>query len=368
MTEEAIVRELYLGILNRVADPGGLRHYTAALQQGTVLASIIKEMLASSEFKMKTKTIHAVEKKDIFNGILDGDEQKVQAICDAGRITMKDVYTDALGVRVAPQYYPWITDRIGKRSSDVPIPNDGYFAEGIEYVALALAFEEARDQHTFTTVEIGAGWGPWVSATVLVARRLGFTQVNIAAFEADEARFKAMRSHLAVNEIIPMQAENEGKTINLRWKLVHAAADAEDRTLYWPIAEGIKDAGMAAVNEPGELDYRGKKMLYTTVQAVDIRRVLKDFSPINFLHIDIQGAEHELLNSILPFLEQQVRFVFIGTHSRKIEGDLLAELTARGWTLLRERPCQFNPSANAPSLTGLTYVDGGQLWRPVQPC
>jgi hypothetical protein len=44
----------------------------------------------------------------------------------------------------------------------------------------------------------------------------------------------------------------------------------------------------------------------------------------------------------------------------------MAALRARGWTLLRERPCKINPLAGAPTLAGLTQVDGGQFWRT--PC
>ena len=54
--------------------------------------------------------------------------------------------------------------------------------------------------------------------------------------------------------------------------------------------------------------------------------------------------------------------MFIGTHSRKIEGDLIEFCNQQGWTLLRERPCQFYSQAKAPTLAGSTHHDGGQFW------
>lgn len=58
-----------------------------------------------------------------------------------------------------------------------------------------------------------------------------------------------------------------------------------------------------------------------------------------------------------------MRFLFVGTHSRKIEGDLIATLFKRGWKLEREKPCRFDGQGHTPILTGLTTDDGGQVWR-----
>jgi FkbM family methyltransferase len=360
-----IVVDIYKFFFDREADENGLKHYVRELKNGKNVFEILTDFSNSEEYlnRVEKSNSGSIDTKDVFNGIQLHDEEMVKSICDTDTSVSNNIFIDSIGVKVSPEYYPWIADKIGKRSTNVPIPNDGYFAEGIEYVALAHAFKLLESRQKFTVVEIGAGWGPWISAATVVARRLGYAQINIAAFEADESRYNAMRSHLSLNKIISVDSPSKGTIPGLRWQLFNAAADAEDKILYWPIDHGIEDAGMATATSPTDVDYRGKKTTYKEIRALDIRTALEDFSVIDFLHIDIQGSEYELINNTIDFIEKTVRFVFIGTHSRKIEGDLIFELLERGWKLLRERPCQFTPTENIPSLTGMTYVDGGQFWQ-----
>jgi len=62
-------------------------------------------------------------------------------------------------------------------------------------------------------------------------------------------------------------------------------------------------------------------------------------------------------------LESKVSVMFIGTHSRKIEGDLLEFLYNRCWRLLREQPCVFDPEKKVPTFQALTLRDGGLVWQ-----
>ena len=42
----------------------------------------------------------------------------------------------------------------------LPLPDDGFHAEGIEYAALLDAFDNRKASGRFTTVEVGVGGGP----------------------------------------------------------------------------------------------------------------------------------------------------------------------------------------------------------------
>lgn len=88
---------------------------------------------------------------------------------------------------------------------------------------------------------------------------------------------------------------------------------------------------------------------------------------IDLMHVDIQGGEWELIRHARAFHDAKVRVLFVGTHSRKIEGDLIAFLMKRGWKLEREKPCRFDGRVHTPMLTGLTTEDGGQVWRNPRP-
>ncbi len=84
--------------------------------------------------------------------------------------------------------------------------------------------------------------------------------------------------------------------------------------------------------------------------------------PMDLLHIDIQGLEHDVLAGSIELLNQRVRAIFVGTHSRKIEGLLIDLFHANGWRLERERPAKFVYEPTRPDVVGWTTRDGGQYW------
>jgi hypothetical protein len=55
--------------------------------------------------------------------------------------------------------------------------------------------------------------------------------------------------------------------------------------------------------------------------------------------------------------------VFIGTHSRKIEGNLLGLFFELGWDLLRHDPCHYEYDRTKPSLEAMTLNDGHMFFR-----
>ena len=269
---------------------------------------------------------------------------------------------DWFGVKIGAEYTRWIEARAGEVIDHPPFPDDGFLAEGIEYAALGLALTHAAGQATFTAIELGAGWGPWTVLAAVCARRLGFQAVSLGAMEADAARFSQLRDHLALNELVPRDLDNQGKVGAIAFDLEQAAVWWEDTTLFWPEA-GEGDAGRAVVvGAEEQLDYRGLNLPTRPIPAIGLDGFLNRFELVDFLHVDIQGAEAEIIPKSLEALEKKVRIMFVGTHSRKIEGDLLECLYDRGWRLLREQPCRFNPDLRSPTFLGLTQRDGGLVF------
>ena len=289
---------------------------------------------------------------DVFRGYFPEDEQRVPRFMAPNLRPEPAVYVDAFGVKVDPSYCPWV--KAGDVGTGPPFPSS-YLSDGIEFAAAAIALEMAAGRPTFTAVELGAGWGPWTSMMALCAERAGFKTIHLAAFEADRARFEVMQQHLALNGI-------DGKRFRLA--TFCAAAWWRDETLYWPRDAGVQDAGLAVSSgERPTHDYRGKAFEFDEIPALSIATALADYPPIDFLHIDIQGSEWELISHTIDYLSAHVRTMFVGTHSRKIEGDLIDLLRTRGWLLLRERPCRFYSTEPTATLVGQTYHDGGQFWR-----
>ncbi len=62
----------------------------------------------------------------------------------------------------------------------------------------------------------------------------------------------------------------------------------------------------------------------------------------------------------IEVLNERVRRLVIGTHSRTIEGHLFDLLHANGWVCESELPCVMRPTMEG----GLfLFVDGEQVWR-----
>jgi FkbM family methyltransferase len=224
-----------------------------------------------------------------------------------------------------------------------PVPAD-YHAEAIEWIGLLKSVRAASDR--FVAMELGAGWGPWLVAGATAARRCGIETVRLLGVEADPVHFEALRRHFTDNGLAP-----EAHT------LLRAAVGAVAGHANWPrVADPRNDWGLCPV--AGEVSG-------DTID-VDVLAVagLLDREPVwDLVHIDVQGGEADLLAAAPSEFDGRVRWLVIGTHSRTIEGDLLAMLPARGWVLEHEKPCRFAFQPGAPSLATMTTCDGTQVWR-----
>ena len=81
---------------------------------------------------------------------------------------------DGFGVKTLYECVPFASpDSLNLARLQHPIPDDGFHAEGIEYVALLDAIERFSNDGTFVAVEAGAGWGPWLAMAGVVCRSRG---------------------------------------------------------------------------------------------------------------------------------------------------------------------------------------------------
>ena len=94
-----------------------------------------------------------------------------------------------------------------------------------------------------------------------------------------------------------------------------------------------------------------------------MHRLLGELGVVDFVHVDVQGAELELLSDRSEWFDANVRACMVATHSRPIEGALVELLFSRGWELHREKPCRVDWGKLECELAGRTTVDGSQYWR-----
>lgn len=234
-----------------------------------------------------------------------------------------------------------------------PIPDDGVYGSANEYASVLEAVARAQEmgRTSFSMIELGSGWGPWISAAGLVCKREGFTDVKLVGVEADPVRYASMLEHFARNALT---------TLPLTPRFLEGAVWDEETTLFFPKA-GLGDHGGAA-NVDGS-EYRGKGVEMQEVRAWTLDQAAEGLGIVDLIHWDIQGSEARVAEANVGLLNERVRSVQIGTHSREQEGRLLVLFHSMGWDMLRESPCAFSYRPEIPSIEGMTTTDGELYFR-----
>lgn len=279
-------------------------------------------------------------------------------------------YVDWDGIRTRIAMLPWApTELAGRVNTSLPIPDDGYRSEDVEYASLAAALESARD--TFRIVEIGAGWAPWAVAGVVHARRRGLAASAIAV-EADQTRSSWAMQHAIDNDV---RAELiEGSTDEITAQLAEPMGDVELRvvrgagwhtntTLQFPVLDPGDMGGAVWTLHGTDVDYRGAHLPHTDVPAVAVGSLLDAPVVTDLLHIDVQGVEFDLVQPSSDAIQDRVRLMAVGTTDRLTEGHLQTHLLSRGWGLAIDIPCTAVFTMTHPTLAGFTVQDGLQLWE-----
>ncbi len=110
-------------------------------------------------------------------------------------------------------------------------------------------------------------------------------------------------------------------------------------------------------------DYRGRPLAFKEVKALSLQTILAKYDYYDLCHIDVQGAECDVVAGGQDVLNRKVRRVVVGTHSRSIEGKLIDALSRNGWLLELEKPCIFNHPTSAIAIDeSQTTRDGTQVW------
>lgn len=260
-------------------------------------------------------------------------------------------YTNWLGLKTDLVHFPSRQELSGKVVPDVPLGDDGVYGGWAEYASLLTAIEAAPSKERFAAVELGAGWGPWISAIGVVCKRQGFKRISLRGVEAHEGKCALMREHLTNNDLDKLDCS-----------VIHGAAWKEDTTVRFS-AMAQADHGGAATAEKTSQDYRGHVGEFVEVPAYSLPTICKGLDVIDYMHWDVQGAELPLAESSEEFLNKRVRYLFIGTHSRPIEGRLLEIFFKRKWELLYQHPCHFVYDLRVPTLEGMGRTDGEMYFK-----
>lgn len=270
----------------------------------------------------------------------------MEAFARKGQIASPGLVTNFLGTRISPQVYPALLDPMAGTVEPQPDPGN-WHADIAEWAAALRSVDVARG--SYRIIELGCGWGCWITNMGVAARSRGLT-VDLIGIEGDRNHLDNARETLALNGFAPSE-----------YRLYHGVAGPRPGKAIFPDPEA-GNAHWGGEPEFYPLPARLAEAERTPgLQVLDCR-TLDDMAAggiIDLLHIDIQGGETAYVAGNADAMKRLVRRVLVGTHSRAIEGELFAHFLDRGWLLEMERPAIAPPQGGRP----ITRIDGVQLWR-----
>lgn len=92
---------------------------------------------------------------------------------------------------------------------------------------------------------------------------------------------------------------------------------------------------------------------------MSLETLLHNLPIVDLLHCDIQFAESRAFSAGIAHVTRKVRRVVIGTHSRRIEDELIEVFRSRSWMIEYETPCKYVIENGVPTLN----ADGVQVRR-----
>jgi FkbM family methyltransferase len=219
-------------------------------------------------------------------------------------------------------------------------------SEYLEWIGLMAAVVSAQSH--FTMVEAGAGWGRWIAAAAKLAsaRQIPFTLCGI---EADPDHFRWMQQVFLDNNLDPAN----------HVLISEAVAPAEGTALFLRHDHPELSYGQHLVDGTEKNFWKLQpEWAVVEVQAQTLSQILGRLDAIDFLAIDLSGAELEILRTCLPALEK-VRVLQISINSTKADEEFTRLLEKRGWVNKFRYPMQ-QPSETPYGR--VEFAEGLQTW------
>lgn len=327
----ADVRELYEMLLGR--QPESEHIIEMHMRQHNSVTSLVRSLCRSEEYRTRIRSGadrwfdgYRNEELNILRAHLSHSEP------EAGFVK------DFVGTRMRVKFNSSVSALSGAVFDHLPVPGD-FRVETIEWVGVLKAIETSGPH--FVTIELGAGWGPWVVSSGHVARGLGKT-VRMYAVEADPGKVPNIALHMTDNGFDPNDHVIFG-----------GIAGHSDGLAYFPVIDAAGNwSGEAVYDKPPNGEYQ-------ELPSISLRTLMKDEQTVDLIHFDIQGAEFDVVEGSIEQLSAKVRWMVIGTHSRFIEGRLINLLLQNNWSLENEQPCRCSYDAGRSH----AFIDGTQVWR-----
>jgi len=198
--------------------------------------------------------------------------------------------------------------------------------EYFEWIDLLESIQSATDQ--FVMIELGAGFGRWSARAVTASRKLRQLEAFVVAVEAEPNHTEYMRCHFLINGLSKQQyvilegaVSASGKTVDF---FVGHSRDWYGQFIAW-----APDAKMEAFPEAETRKVPGLKL----------SEVLQNAGSVDFIDMDVQGVEHEIICEAALQIDRNVKRIHIATHG-EIQEQICREIFHKlGWKEGWNYPC-----------------------------
>ncbi len=211
-------------------------------------------------------------------------------------------------------------------------------------------------------LELGAGFGRWGIRGALAAKQRGIRDIRARFVDGEPQHVSWIRDALTLNGLNDIDTS-----------IVEAAASYAGQPIPFVVAMQDHDARSwygQAVGRPAGLvstertyfghrvhELSGGNAIY--VNTVTFEEIAAGLDVIDFVDMDLQGAELELIENAAELFSRKVRRVHIGTHGSEIEDKLRRIFKSEGWIPQWDFPLQTRVETE---LGPVFFNDGVQGW------
>jgi len=370
MAPEELIKALYNAILDRDPDPEGFKLYLQSLADGSVsLDEIIRSFLDSPEFSRKIVGLPGLQGMfaEIFSAYpkLKWGSQLSSDIYVEFASAYQEATDDAIINWIGDIYpvnsFPVLPSPKSWKSPAIPIPSDGFRADEVEWFAFCFAIQYSRacSRSPIVMAELGCSQGLWCLPWVKQSVKNDYHAIayGYEASSSQEATISFWRSNF-LEALSCAPTENGGLRFDIKnssssfhW-FNNAVSATSGQTIYFPRVDCSVDNGAELVIGQG-LDASA----FVSVETISLSDILARCGGfLDFLHIDIQGAELGIVNTGgFSCLSEAASVVLIGTHSLPIHLAVYAAMMSLGFRLVSSSPPAFDSQ-------GSLRRDGEQLW------
>ena len=252
--------------------------------------------------------------------------------------------TNYMGIKFPTKILSSFLDSKSGSIDHIPIPAN-WHTDIIEIGSVLKIVKESGE--TFKMIEIGSGWGCWMTISGCAAKMLN-KSVEVIGIEGSKTYCNLSIEVLKKNNF----KEDEFKIFN---KII---GKKKGFSLF-PKNENDADWGMEAKIYPTEDEIKNaqKSDNYNIVERVPLSDILN--SKVDLIHMDIQGSEVDFIREQFNILVKYAKNIVIGTHSRLIDGQLIEFFQNKNFKLCGERPT-LTKYINDEIIT---MTDGLQFWK-----